>query len=159
MNPAKMFGAGLAVVALIVGFVFFAKRGDHLEPKGMILKERTIALNEETSLLLLDFRLVNDSDVIMTLNDISITAELADGPIQGRVLPKSDLIGTFRYFPVLGEKYNEAIAARDEVPPHSQVDRMVSATFGTPLSVLDARKKVTLRVEDASRTAVEMIGK
>jgi hypothetical protein len=159
MTPAKMFGAGLAVVAVIIAFVFVAKRGDHLEPKGTILKERTIALNEETSLIVLDFRLVNDSNVSMTVSEIGITAELADGPIQGRVLPKSDLIGTFGYFPLLGEKYNEAIAARDEVPPHTQVDRMVSATFGTPLSVLDARKKVTLRVEDASRTAVEMIGK
>ena len=156
----RIFGVGLAVVIVIVAFVFFAKRDDHLAPKGTVLKERTVDLNELTSLLLLDIRIVNDSNVIMSIANIDMSVDLKDGgTVDGHVLGKSDLLGTFGYFPLLGEKYNEALAVRDEIPPHSKVDRMISASFEVPLAQMDARKKVTLLVEDASGVKVEITGK
>ena len=156
----KIFGAGLAVVLVIIAFVFFAKRDDHLAPTGTVLKERTIDLNETTSLLLLDIRIVNDSNVTMSISNLAMSVDLKDGgTVDGHVLGKSDLMGTFGYFPLLGEKFNEALAVRDEIPPHSKVDRMISASFEVPLAQMDARKKVTLLVEDASGVKVEITGK
>ena len=156
----KIFGVGLAVVIVIVAFVFFAKRDDHLAPTGTVLKERTIDLNETTSLLLLDIRIVNDSNVTMSISNLAMSVDLKDGgTVDGHVLGKSDLMGTFGYFPLLGEKFNEALAVRDEIPPHSKVDRMISASFEVPLAQMDARKKVTLLVEDASGAKAEITGK
>ncbi len=156
----KILGVGLAVVIVIIAFVFFAKRDDHLAPTGTVLKERTIDLNETTSLLLLDIRMVNDSNVSMSLSNIAMSVDLKDGgTVDGHVLGKSDLMGTFGYFPLLGEKFNEALAVRDEIPPHSKVDRMISASFEVPLAQMDARKKVTLLVEDASGAKAVITGK
>lgn len=157
---AKIFGAGLAATLLIAGFVIFLKRGDRLVPQGSILKERSIDLNETTGLLLLDIRVVNDSDVVMTIGKIGMTAQMPDGgQFTGHVLRKSDLIGTFTYFPLLGEKFNEALGYDDEIPPRSKVDRMIAASFDAPLSVLDTRKNVTVRIEDRTGTAAEFTGK
>jgi len=156
----RIFGVGVGVVLVIIAFVFFAKRGDHLQPQVSVLKQRTIDLNEDTSLLVLDIRLVNDSDVTMTVSAISMSVDLADGnSVTGHVLGKSDLIATFGYFPLLGEKFNPALAVRDEIPLRSKADRMISASFDTPLAQLDARKKLTVRIEDASGAAAEYSGK
>ena len=159
-NFGRIFGAGLVVVALIVGFVFFAKRGDHLQPKGSIVKVRSIDLDEETSLLVLDVRLVNDSTVTMTTSAIDISVELADGSsVVGMILGKADLKGTFKYFPLLGEQFNETLALRDEIPAKSKVDRMIAASFNVPLAKFDARKRITVKISDASGTAAEFTGR
>jgi hypothetical protein len=157
---AKIFGAGLLATLLIAGFVVFIKRGDRLAPTATVLKERSIDLNEQTGLLLLDIRLVNDSDTVMTVAKIGMTAQMPDGgQFTGHVLRKSDLIGTFNYFPLLGEKYNEALGYDDEIPPRSKVDRMIAASFDAPLSVLDGRKNVTIKIEDRTGAAAEFTGK
>jgi hypothetical protein len=159
-NWAKIFGAGLLATLFIAGFVVFMKRGDRLEPAGSVLKERSIDLNENTALLVMDIRLANDSDVVMTVNKISMAAQMPDGgQFTGHVLRKSDLMGTFSYFPLLGEKYNEALGFDDEIPARSKVDRMIAASFDAPLSTLDGRKKVTIRIEDRTGAAAEFIGK
>jgi hypothetical protein len=89
-----------------------------------------------------------------------MSIDLKDGgSVTGNVLGKADLMGTFKYFPLLGEKYNEALAVGDEIPPHSKADRMISASFDVPLAQMDSRKKVTLRVEDVSGTVAEITGK
>jgi hypothetical protein len=157
---ARIFGAGLVATLLIAGFVVFLKRGDRLQPTGSVLKERSIDLNETTGLLLFDIRLANDSDVVMTVGKIDIAAEMPNGSqFTGHVLRKSDLMGTFGYFPLLGEKYNEALGYDDEIPPRSKIDRMIAASFDTPLSVLEGRNKVTIRIEDKTGAAAEFFGK
>jgi hypothetical protein len=157
---ARIFGGGLLATLLIAGAVVFLKRGERLVPQGSVLKERSIDLNEATGLLLLDIRLVNDSDVVMTIGKIGMTAQMPDGgQFTGRILRKSDLMGTFNYFPLLGEKFNAALSYDDEIPPRSKVDRMIAASFEAPLSVLDTRKQITVRIEDRTGTAAEFTGK
>ena len=125
-----------------------------------MVKERSIDLNEQSGLLLLDIRLVNDSDTVMTVAKIGIDAKMPDGgQFTGHVLRKSDLAGTFQYFPLLGEKYNETLGYDDEIPPRSKVDRMIAASFDAPLSILDGRKNVTVRIEDRTGAAAEFTGK
>ncbi len=157
---ARIFGAGLVATLVIAGFFLFLKRGERLAPQGKVLKERSIDLNEATGLLLLDIRLVNDSDVVMTIGKITMATQMPDGgQFTGHVLRKSDLIGTFGYFPLLGEKFNEALGYDDEIPPRSTVDRMIAASFDAPLSVLDTRKNVTIKIEDRTGAAAEFTGK
>jgi hypothetical protein len=156
----RIFGAGLAVVAVIVALVFYAKRGSHMEPKGSVLKERTLGLNETSSLLGLDIRVINDSDVTMVIRSISMSVDLSDGrTVDGMLLSKADLKSTFDYYPLLGEKYNETLAARDEIPLRSTADRMIAASFAASLADLDARKQVKVRIEDATGAVAEFSGK
>jgi hypothetical protein len=159
-NWVRIFGAGLVATLLIAGFVIFLKRGDRLQPTGRVLKERSIDLNDETALLLLDIRLENDSDVVMTVGKIGMSAQMPDGgQFTGRLLGKRDLLATFGYFPLLGEKFNEPLGSNDEIPARSKVDRMIAASFAAPLSELDKRKQVTVKVEDPTGAAAEFTGK
>jgi hypothetical protein len=158
-NWGRIFGAGLVATLLIAGFVVFLKRGDRLEPSGTVLKERTIALNESTSLMVLDVRIVNDSDVVMNANHIKMRIETKDGGLEGHTLGRSDLDATFGYFPLLGEKYNAVLTLDQQLPPRSKVDRMIAATFEAPLNIVDARQKVTVRIEDGTGAAAEFSGK
>jgi len=155
----RIFGAGLVATLLIAGFVLFLKRGDRLAPQGSVLKERSIDLNENAALLLLDIRVINDSDVVMTVNHIKMVVETADGQLTGHTLGKSDLGATFGYFPLLGEKFNPALASDDEIPPRSKVDRMIAASFDAPLAIVDARKSVTVTIDDRTGATAEFHGK
>src|SRR5260370_42646532 len=104
---AKIFGAGLLATLLIAGFVVFLKRGDRLAPTGSVLKERSTVLNEQTGLLLLDIPLVNDSDVVMTVAKIGISAQRPDGgQFTGDCLRKSDLAGAFNMLSPHGGQYH-----------------------------------------------------
>jgi hypothetical protein len=156
----KIFGAGLLAVLLIVGFVFFVKRGDHLAPKGSVLKERTIALDDHNSLLLLDIRINNDSDVTMSVDKISMSVDLPGGTSSdGHVLGKSDLMAEFGFYPLLGEKFNPALAANDVIRPRAMADRMIAASFEIPVTQLDSRQKVTIQIKDASGAVAQFSGK
>jgi hypothetical protein len=157
---ARIFGAGLVATLVIAGAFVFLKRGERLQPTGRVLKERSIDLNEETALLLLDIRLVNDSDVVMTVSRLSMSAQMPDGgQFTGRVLGKNDLNSTFGYFPLLGEKFNAPLGSDDEIPPRSKVDRMIAASFSAPLSVIETRKQLTVKIEDRTGTAAEFTAK
>jgi hypothetical protein len=158
-NWGRIFGCGAAAVVAILAIFLFLKRGDRLEPTGSVLKERSIALNDTASLLLLDIRLVNDSDVVMTVDRIGMIVELKEGQLTGHILGKSDLDATFGYYPILGEKYNPILASGDQIPPRSKVDRMIAASFDGPLDALDSRQKVTVRITDGTGAAAEFTGK
>jgi deoxyxylulose-5-phosphate synthase len=50
--------------------------------------------------------------------------------------------------PVLGEKFNKSLMVRERIAAHGSQDRMVAVRFVTPLDQLDARKNLTVRVEE-----------
>ncbi len=54
INPTA-FSIGLAVVGIGLGFVFWVERGAHIELKGSLLKVRTLAMDEKTSVAGVDF--------------------------------------------------------------------------------------------------------
>ena len=130
------FGVGLVVIVIAVAWVLYMQRGAHIEPKGKIMKVRTQALDENSSVGIIDFRVENSSDYLVVIRELQVTVEGADAQ------------RLFQYYPLLGQKYNDTLKMRDRIAPRQTLDRMIAARFEIPQAELDKRKRIAVRVED-----------
>ena len=134
------------------------QRGAHIEPTGKILKVRTLALDEGSSIAIVDFRVVNSSDYTVVVREVAVTVDESNGTsADGTVVSEMDARRLFQYYPVLGPKYNDSLIIRDRIKPHESLDRMIAARFEMPVARLDARKKLRLRVVDVDGPSGELV--
>jgi hypothetical protein len=149
---------GLVAVAIAVAWVLYIQRGAHIEPKGKILKVRTQALDNTSSVAVIDFRVANSSDYLIVVREVTVTLEDASGnPVDGMMVAEMDAQRLFQYYPLLGQKYNDTLKMRDRIPARQTLDRMIAARFEIPQAQLDARKKLTVRVDDVDGPFGELI--
>jgi len=142
-------GVGLAVVAIAVCGVLFMQRGAHVGVQGEILKVRTTPIDENSTMVVLDFRVKNPSDYPFVARNVTAIDEDPSGArTEGTTAPEIDAKHIFEVLPTLGQKYSQSMIERDKVPPHGQVDRMVMARFDLPESKLQARKQFIVRIEE-----------
>jgi hypothetical protein len=150
------FATGLLAVAAIIAGVFYAKQGTHLVPRGSILKVRIQAIDDRNSLAVLEVRLKNESDVKMIVREIEVTLETKEGhQFTGAIVAGSDAKSVFKYYPQLGEQFNEPLMEQDRVQPHQTIDRMLVARFEAPESAIQERKKIAVRVQDVDGPVAE----
>jgi hypothetical protein len=151
---------GLAVVGVGIGAILFSTRGNHLELKGEILKVRVLALNDKASIVVLDFRVTNPSDIPFVVKTATITLDPASGEaLEGATISKRDLDNVFKYEKLLGPKYNDVLTIRDRVDAHQKMDRMVAARVELPESGIQVRKAIHLRIEDLDGAVAELAEK
>jgi hypothetical protein len=149
---------GLVVVLIAVVWIFYMQRGAHIEPAGKILKVRTLALDEGSSIAVIDFRVANASDYTVIVREVAVMLEQLNGAASdGTVVSEIDARRLFQYYPVLGQKYNDSLIIRDRIKPHESLDRMIAARFEIPVAQLDARKRLKLRVVDVDGPSGELI--
>ena len=153
---AITFLIGLLVIGAVVWVVFYKQQGAHIDPKGSILKVRTLKLADNSSAAVVEVRLTNDSDYPLVARTIEESAVTAKGDVPGNVIAELDVKELFKYYPVLGEQYNPVLKAREKVPPHGSIDREVCAQFAIPVNELDDRKDLVVRVEDITGPTAEM---
>jgi hypothetical protein len=153
---ALTFLIGLLVIGGAIWAVFYKQAGAHIEPKGSILKVRTLKLDDNASAAIVEIRTTNDSDYPLVARTIEMSAVTGNGEVQGNVVAESDVKSLFEHFPVLGEQYNPVLKARDKVPPHSSIDREVCAQFTIAVADLDQRKDLIVRVQDITGPTAEM---
>jgi hypothetical protein len=65
----------------------------------------------------------------------------------------------FRYYPLLGEKFNDTLLMRDRIGSRQGMDRMVAARFEVPESQLQDRKKLAVRIEEVDGVVSEITEK
>lgn len=152
-----LLGVGLAIVAAGIGLLLVGTKGNHLELTGSILHTRVLPLNDKASLVILDFRLRNPSDVPFVVKSVTIQlTPLSGEPVDGIPISKPDVENVFKYEKLLGPKFNDVISIRDRVDPHQQMDRMAGARFDMTDSAIDSRKSIQLRIEDMDGTVAEI---
>jgi hypothetical protein len=61
----------------------------------------------------------------------------------------------FEGLPILGEKYNNTLMMRERIGAHASQDRMIAARFQAPVSLLEARKRFVLRIEEVDGKSFE----
>jgi hypothetical protein len=147
---------GLLVVGLGIWAVFYKQAGAHIEPKGSILKVRTLKLDDKDSAAVIEVRVSNDSDYSLVARTIETTAVTGSGEVQGNAVAETDVKDLFKNFPILGEQYNPVLKVRDKVGPHASIDREVCAQFTIPVEELDKRKDMIVRFEDITGAIAEM---
>jgi hypothetical protein len=140
---------GLAVVGAGIGMVLIGTKGNHLELTGSILKVRVLPLSQVASLVIVDFRVTDPSDVPFVMKGASLTLDPASGEtLDGMTVSKSDIENVFKYNPILGPKFNDVLGIRDRIAPHQRLDRMMGARFEIPESQAEDRKAVHLHIEE-----------
>lgn len=152
-----LLGVGLAVVAAGLGILLVGTKGNHLELDGTILHTRVMQLNSKASLVIVDFRVRNPSDVPFVVKSVTMQLAPAAGePADGTPISKPDMENVFQYEKLLGPKFNEVLSIRDRIEPHQSIDRMAGARFELSESEIDARKSLRLRIEDLDGTVAEI---
>ena len=153
-------GIGLAVVAAGIFFLLFSTKSAHLELDGKILKVRVLSLNPNASIVVVDFRETNPSDVGFLVKSVTMKLDPASGDAaNGTPISKFDVENVFKYEKLLGPKYNNVLSIRDKIAPHQTVDRMVGARFELGESAIEARKAIRLQIEDMDGTVAELVEK
>jgi hypothetical protein len=148
---------GLAVVAIAVAITWVGSKGSHLELEGNILKVRTFQMNPNATLVLLDFRATNPSNVNFLVKSVEVELVPGSGePSVGMSISKPDIQNVFKYEKFLGQKYNDVLSIRDSIAPHQKVDRMVGARFEVPESVIEGRKAIRVRIVDMDGAVAEL---
>lgn len=156
VSPAAL-GVGLVVVACGVAGMFYMQRGAHVELQGSVLKVRTQAMDESSSVAVVDFRFVNPSDYPFVVRQVDVWIEDKDGKtLEGTPVSELDARRLFEYYPQLGQKYNDGLLMRDKLPPRQSLDRMTSARFEAPESVVESRRKLIVRVVDLDGASSEL---
>ncbi len=148
----SFLGIGVAVVGIAAAVVWFSNLSSHLELTGKILKVRVLALDKESSLVLVDFRVTNPSAVLFKAGEVTIKLVPRSGdPSDGMMVSKTDVDAVFNYQPVgglAGAKFNDVFGLGDTIPPGKTLDRMAEARFELPASAIERRKNITLYLQD-----------
>lgn len=151
------FGAAVVVIAILLWIGFANTKGNHLAPTGNIGKVRVQPLDDTSAMVVLDFNLKDDADRPMIVRSIEADIELPNGQtVTGTPFAAADVQKVFRNYPMLGDQYNPLLKARDEVPPHGSVDRMVGISVTAPPADVEKWKHITLRVEDVTGPVAEI---
>jgi hypothetical protein len=151
------FGAAVLVIIGLVWSGFIATKGNHLAPDGFISSVRAQALSDDMVMLVIDFAIMNDSDVEMTARRIDPFITTADGrEIHGTVYSASDMEKTPKFYPELGPLIHPVLPLRGKIAPHKRSSFVIGAGFEAPRAVMQNRKKLTLQIEDVTGPVVEM---
>jgi len=154
------FGIGLVVILIFVAGILYLQRGAHVELKGAILKVRTMGMDDNSSLAVVDFRFANPSDIPFVVRTVDVTATGSDGQnYTSTPVPEVDAKRIFEYYPILGQKFNASLITRDRIPPRTSEDRMIVARFEVPVAKLDIRKNLKIRIEDVDGPVSELVEK
>jgi hypothetical protein len=161
---------GLAVIAVLIGGIFYMQRGDTIDLPGKIIKVRTALLDDgkcdgprcqdhsPTSVAVVDFKISNPSDIIFEVRTVTVEVTTADGKkLEGKITSDIDAAAMMKALPVdskrieqwpTGEKYNKTLTVKERIGAHKSEDRMAAAYFELPIDQLDARKNLTVRIEE-----------
>ncbi len=162
MSKAFLIGFGAAALVLIVliwgGFV--QTKGNHLAPTGWVSNVRVQPLAEEETMMVVDFGLLNDADVQMVVARVDPWITTRSGQdIHGTLFAGADMEKTFAFYPALGPIVNPPLPPRATIDGHKTVNRMVAIEFDVPARVVEARKSVTVHIEDITGPFVELTAK
>jgi hypothetical protein len=158
---SKSFGIGFAVTAvaipLLVWWALASTKGNHLAPVTKVGKVRIQKVDDNESIVVLDFSVDNGSDRKLVVQTVTARLDGRDGSsVDGSIVAARDLDIVFRNYPEMGERYNPPFKAWDEVKPHERLDRMVGIRFDVPDEKLAKRKDIDLALQDISGTVVDL---
>ena len=150
---------GLIAVGILVSITWESTKGAHLELDGRILHVRTLAVNPQATIVVVDFRETNPSDLPFVLKDAQMKLEGVKDEPSGQMISKSDMATVFEYMKQLGPQYNRVFGTGDRIPPRKTEDLMVAARFELPESVIDARSAVHLYFSELNRAETDLVEK
>ena len=149
--------AGLVVAGVVVGLIVLKQQGATPRLAGQITNVRTLGMDQSSSVAIVDFRFTNDSKYRFVVGSTAMSVVDAQGQShEGRILAAADIRQLFELFPALGLKTGEPLIIKTRIPPGGSSLATLAARFEIPKEALDARKKVTLSVQDVDGPVSEI---
>ena len=143
------FGIGLLLVGFVLWFGNFSTSDSRLQVSGEILKVRSMEMTPDSTLVILDFRMKNESNVNFVLKESTILWTNSEGrELEATHVARPDLDRVLQYAQQAGPKYNEMFVIRDKLTGKAMLDRMVSGTVPVSDAVFAKRKGLKLRLTD-----------
>ena len=147
--PTIPLVAGIGVVVILIAGILYMQRGARVGVKGSILRVRTLAMQDDSSVVVADFRFANPSNYPFVVQRVEVNLIGADGQTyEGATVSEVDARNLFNHFPVLGQKYNDTLLPRLRIPAHQSLDRMVAARFELPETKVQSRKDLLIRITE-----------
>jgi hypothetical protein len=148
---------GVVLVGAALAWVFYAHRGARLALEGSFMKVRTVAIDEHSTVAIVDFRFANVADYRWVVRRVDVYVTDSQGrEVQGMTVSEVDARHLFEYFPLLGQKYNESLLPRARIEAHRGADRMIAARFDVGEDEFKARKSLRIRIEDVDGAVSEI---
>ncbi len=142
-------GIGIAVVAVVVIFILGGTKGAHLALEWKLVKPRVGALDENSTAVVVDFRVANVSDVRFVVGDVTATLTKANGEtVDGQVIARADVPQVLAFNRFLGNQYNPVLTIQDQIRPREMFDRMAAVRFEVPLAEVQKARKMTLTLHE-----------
>jgi hypothetical protein len=159
MSKPFMVAFGAVLLAMIVLVAFWRPSG-RPQASGKIGKVRAQKVDDNETILILDFNLRNDSDRLKSVGNTTASLHAADGSVvEGHVIGASSLANVFSNFPALGDQYNPPLKGMEDVKAGQSVDRTIGIRFDAPDETIARRKDVVLDVEYINGPIVELTAK
>jgi hypothetical protein len=150
-------GIGLAVMAVFVGGILLKQRGSTPRLRGEISNVRTLGVEENASVAIVDFVCVNDSKLLFIVHLTGMTVTDAGGRVhEGRILSASDTKQLFDFFPALGARTADALVMKTRLGAGEARRAMLAARFEISKAELDARRKITVSVQEIDGAVSEL---
>ncbi|MCC6344899.1 MAG: hypothetical protein IT166_22045 [Bryobacterales bacterium] len=149
---------GVVIAVLAAAIVLKVNLGSHMVLDGSFQSVRTVAI-DGASAMAVDFRLSNPASYPFVVRTVSLIAEIGGKPVEGAVAADVDAKQLIDYYPAIGPKYNDTLRAKDRINPGQTMDRMLAARFEVPEAKLQARTRLTLRIEEIDGQITEIVEK
>jgi hypothetical protein len=149
---------GLGIVAAMAAAILYLNRGSHIQLKGEIQKVRLQEMDDNSTVVVADFRFVNPASYPFVVRKVDMFVETLEGDeLDGKEVSEPDARRLFDYYKLLGPKYNDTFTIREKVAPQQSMDRMLAARFEVPASRIEQRKRLRIRVEDVDGAVSELV--
>ena len=149
--------AGLVGAGLLVAAVYWIARGKTARVEGSITEVRTLGMDRNSAVAIVDFEFTNYSEALVMIGDRDLIVVDQDGSVhESYTLKTSDLRQLFRYFPALGQIKHEPVVDRTKIPSGESLRGMVAARFEIPKHELDLRREIIFRIIDVDGAVSEL---
>ena len=141
--------AGLTGAFVLAALFYFAAYDQAARIDGAIKEVRTLAMDQNASVAIVDFEGANTSDILFVVDDREIIVVDENGiPYEGSTISAFDLKQLFKFFTGLGEMKNEPLISSTKLAPGDTVQGVIAARFEISKDRIDARRELILRVTD-----------
>ena len=157
MKAYQFILAGLGAAAAVVAVILFFNQGSSPRVEGEILQVRTLGMDQESSVAIVDFKGENTAKYPMIIGKrVLLVTDANGGEHVGDTTTVYDLERLFKYFPALGPAANEPVVDKTRLEPGDKIQGMIAARFEIPKHELDMRRQLTVRIIDVGDAVSEI---
>lgn len=161
MRRELLIGLALAVILVAAGlwFVLRVNKGSHMVLEGQIQKVRTLGLPDDSTAVIVDFRVTNPTDFKFMVRELHVLVDAGGKVTDVEPVADVDAKALFDGYPAIGQKFNDTLRMRSVIPSKATQDYMAAVRIEMPVDQVEKRRDLKLRIEEMDGLTTELIEK